>query len=116
MSHLDRCLTTFLCRLDSLTYIPDRFAHFLFNVAKLAASEVGGFDPDKTRDQLRVAFQASSVTKKKKRRHDIEEKRQPPKKRRKRIPCTSSEDEGLREETEGRAFHDTLVDYEEFAE
>ena len=89
----------------------------MFNVAKLAASEVGGFDPDKARDQLRVAFQASSVSKKKRRKHDLEEKREmPPKKRRRKRISTSSDDEGLREDSGDRAFHDTLVDFEEFAE
>ena len=98
--------------------MPDRFAHFLFSVCRLASTDVGGFDPNKCKDQLRVAFQASQVARKKRRHHELGGKREPkPKKRKKDFDSTTSEeDEGLREDIGDRAFHDTLVDFDEFME
>ncbi len=112
--------------MESLTYIPERFAHFLFSVAEQAASDVGQFDPDKVNDQLRVAFQASQVRRKSSRHEDLKAKRRKGakgKKGRRRgeeHPFTTTEEdedskaddeESLRETT---AFHDTMVEYMEF--
>ncbi len=108
-------ISHFLFRLESLTYIPDRFSHFLLCVAQQASSEVGGFDPEKVRDQFRVAFQASTVVKKRKRTHELKASKKrkidASKASSSADPNGDNDDEGLRSET---VFHDTLVEYEDF--
>ncbi len=112
-SNLSLHTTYFSSRSEQLTYIPERFANFLFGVAEVASYDHGSFDPDKVRDQLRVAFQASQVKRKKRRYTDREQKR--PKKRRRRATgaatstSSSDEDEELRDDS---VFHSTLVPFD----
>ncbi len=85
-------------------------------VAEVAASEHGGFDPDKVTDQLRVAFQASQVKRKRTRFTDKDKPRPKRRKGQKRrragdgvFTTTSEDEEELRDDS---VFHQTLVPFD----
>ena len=110
--------------LAQLIYIPEKFATFLYGVAEQAAQDSGYFNPDKIHDQLRVAFQASSV--KKRNRPESDPAKRGKKKRRKYGEVfTSTEDEEDEDEDNNQDkselrlhedFDNTLVDYTSYLE
>ncbi len=104
--------------LTSLVYIPQKLADFLIGAAELAAFDQGGCNPDKVRDQLRVAFQASQVAKRNRPEHDPAKKGKKKPRRGEIFTSSSSEDATADESKESLRMHedfeDTLVDYESY--
>ncbi len=101
-----------------LIYIPEKFATLLFGVAEQAAADQGFHNPDKIRDQLRVAFQACNVKRKNRPEED------PSKKGKKRRRRTYGDEEPWSTDSESEQsqlrlhddFEHTLVEYTSYLE
>lgn len=49
-------------RSKRFVYVPDKFARFMYTVAQLASTNIGGFDIEKIMEQFRIAFHKKSVS------------------------------------------------------